>query len=52
MVDDLDAIHDQWQAPGLSVTAIAEGRPHRSFDVADPDGHVLAVRDSRVVGPV
>jgi hypothetical protein len=25
MVDDLDAIHDQWQAQGLTVTPIADG---------------------------
>jgi catechol 2,3-dioxygenase-like lactoylglutathione lyase family enzyme len=52
MVEDLDAIHDHWQAEGLLVTVIADGPPHRSFEVTDPDGHVLVVRDSHVVGPV
>jgi catechol 2,3-dioxygenase-like lactoylglutathione lyase family enzyme len=52
MVEDLDAIHDHWQAAGLPVTVIADGPPHRSFEVTDPDGHVLVVRDSHVVGPV
>jgi hypothetical protein len=34
------------------VSAIKDGPPHRSFDLTDPDGHVLAVRDSHVIGPV
>jgi hypothetical protein len=52
MVDDIEAAHAQWQADGLAVTSIADGPPHRSFDVTDPDGHVVVVRDSHVVGPV
>jgi catechol 2,3-dioxygenase-like lactoylglutathione lyase family enzyme len=52
MVDDLDATHDRWLAAGLPVTPIGEGPPHRSFEVTDPDGHILAVRDSHVIGPV
>jgi catechol 2,3-dioxygenase-like lactoylglutathione lyase family enzyme len=52
MVEDLDVAHDQWQAEGLPVTVIVDGPPHRSFEVTDPDGHVLIVRDSHVVGPV
>jgi hypothetical protein len=50
MVDDIDSSHAQWQAEGLPVTAIADGPPHRSLEVTDPDGHVLVVRDSRVMG--
>src|SRR5215470_12075047 len=52
MVEDLDATHARWQAEGLSVTPIGEGPPHRSFEVTDPDGHVVIVRDSHIVGPV
>jgi catechol 2,3-dioxygenase-like lactoylglutathione lyase family enzyme len=52
MVDDIDAIHDQWQAHGLAVTDIVDGSPHRSFELTDPDGHVIVVRDTHVVGPV
>jgi hypothetical protein len=52
MVEDIDATHDKWQAAGLLVTGIVEEPPHRSFEVTDPDGHVLVVRDSHVVGPV
>jgi catechol 2,3-dioxygenase-like lactoylglutathione lyase family enzyme len=54
MVDDLDRTHDLWQADGLCVTDIVEeeGAPHRRFAVTDPDGHILMVRDSHVVGPV
>jgi hypothetical protein len=41
-----------WQAEGLPVTDIAEGPPHRSFELTDADGHVVVVRDSHVIGPV
>ncbi len=52
MVEDVDAIHDQWEADGLPVAVIVAGPPHRSFDVTDPDGYVLVGRDSPVVGTV
>jgi hypothetical protein len=52
MVEDLDSIHAKWQAEGLPVTPISEGPPHRSSEVSDPDGHVLIVRDSHVIGAV
>jgi glyoxalase/bleomycin resistance protein/dioxygenase superfamily protein len=52
MVDDLDAIHDKWQAHGFPVSPIKDGPPHRCFELTDPDGHVLTVRDSHVIGPV
>ncbi len=54
MLDDIDSIHDKWQAEGLPVTGIVNDAqsPHRSFEVTDPDGHLLVVRDTHVVGPV
>jgi len=52
MVDDIDFIHDKWQADGITVTDIVHESPHRRFEVTDPDGHVIVVRDSHVVGPV
>jgi hypothetical protein len=52
MADDLDAIHDEWQAQGLAVSPIVGGRPHRSFELTDPEGHAITVRDSHVIGPV
>ena len=52
MVDDIDATHDKWLAEGLTVTDIVMESPHRVFEVTDPDGHILIVRDSHVVGPV
>jgi Glyoxalase/Bleomycin resistance protein/Dioxygenase superfamily len=52
MVDDLDATHDQWDSVGIPVSAISPGPPHRSFEVTDPDGHGVTVRDSHVIGPV
>ena len=52
MVDDIDATHDKWQAERLPVTDIVMESPHRIFEVTDPDGHVVVVRDTHVVGPV
>lgn len=53
MVDDLEAMHAQWRARGLPVGDIVDEAPipHRRFDVTDPDGHRIGVRDSHVVGP-
>ena len=52
MVDDIDLIHEKWQAEGLTVSGILMESPHRVFELTDPDGHVVVVRDSHVVGPV
>ena len=52
MVDDIDAIHDRWQAEGVPVSDVAMETPHRVFEVTDPDGHVVVVHDSHVIGPV
>jgi predicted enzyme related to lactoylglutathione lyase len=52
MVDDIDVTHDKWQAEGLPVAEVVMESPHRIFEVTDPDGHVVTVRDSHVVGPV
>jgi predicted enzyme related to lactoylglutathione lyase len=52
MVDDIDTTHDKWQGEGLTVTDIVMESPHRVFEVTDPDGHTIVVRDSHVVGPV
>jgi len=52
MVDDIDATHDKWQAEGLLVTDIVTESPHRVFQLTDPEGHVVVVRDSHVVGAV
>ena len=52
MADDLDAIHDKWEAQGLAVSPIMGGPPHRSFEVTDQDAHAITVRDSHVIGPV
>jgi len=51
MADDLDALHDAMQHDGVDVSAIArEG--HASFTLRDPDGWVVTVNDSHVVGCV
>jgi hypothetical protein len=52
MVDDIDLIHDMCRAEGVPVTDIVMESPHRGFELTDPDGHVVVVRDSHVVGPV
>jgi hypothetical protein len=53
MVDDLDTTRADWSARGLAPTAMATAPgDHRTFTVTDPDGYVLTVFDSHVVGPV
>jgi catechol 2,3-dioxygenase-like lactoylglutathione lyase family enzyme len=52
MVDDIDATHDQWRARGLDPSPIEHGRTHAAFSVRDPDGHLVTVNSSHVIGPV
>jgi catechol 2,3-dioxygenase-like lactoylglutathione lyase family enzyme len=52
MVDDIDATHAAWAAAGLEPSAIERGRIHAAFMIADPDGWVLTVNSSHVVGTV
>ena len=52
MVEDLDATHTAWTARGLAPSPIERGRIHNAFKVSDPDGHVVVVNSSHVVGPV
>jgi catechol 2,3-dioxygenase-like lactoylglutathione lyase family enzyme len=52
MVDDLDTTHARWHAQGLDPTPIEHGGIHSAFSVRDPDGHLVTVNSSHVVGPV
>jgi hypothetical protein len=52
MVEDLDATHAAWKADGLDVSPIEHGRIHDAFTVPDPDGYVVTVNSTHVVGPV
>jgi catechol 2,3-dioxygenase-like lactoylglutathione lyase family enzyme len=52
MVDDVEATRAAWEAKGLRVSPIEHGRIHAAFDVRDPDGYVVSVNSSHVVGPV
>jgi catechol 2,3-dioxygenase-like lactoylglutathione lyase family enzyme len=52
MVDDLEATQEQWRARGLNPTPIEAGRTHSAFSVRDPDGHLVKVNSSHVIGPV
>jgi catechol 2,3-dioxygenase-like lactoylglutathione lyase family enzyme len=52
MVDDLDATHAAWDDDGMQPSMIERGRIHNTFSVADPDGRVLTVNSSHVVGAV
>ena len=52
MVEDLDASHAAWTTAGLTPGAIEKNPIHRSFEITDPDGNVLTVNDSHVVGVV
>lgn len=52
MVDDLADTHAQWSARGLRVSPIERGRFHDAFTVTDPEGQVVTVNSSHVVGKV
>ena len=52
MVDDLDATHDAWSDLGVDVSDISRGHIHNAFTATDPDGYVVTVNSSHVVGPV
>ncbi len=52
MVDDLETTHDQWEARGLNPTPIERGRIHAAFSVRDPDGNLVTVNSTHVIGPV
>ena len=52
MVDDLDATRSDWDARGLSPSAIEKGGIHSTFTVSDPDGYVVTVNSSHVEGVV
>jgi catechol 2,3-dioxygenase-like lactoylglutathione lyase family enzyme len=52
MVEDLDATHADWSARGLAPSAVEHGRIHDAFTVHDPDGYVVTVNSSHVVGEV
>jgi catechol 2,3-dioxygenase-like lactoylglutathione lyase family enzyme len=52
MVDDLDATHAAWAELGVDVSEISRGRIHSAFTATDPDGYVVTVNSSHVVGIV
>jgi catechol 2,3-dioxygenase-like lactoylglutathione lyase family enzyme len=52
MVDDLDAMHARWTDAGMQVSPIERGRIHDSFTLTAPDGWILTVNSSHVVGAV
>ncbi len=52
MVADLDAARSAWRDAGAEVSSVTEGTVHRSFTLTDPDGVVVNVSDSHVIGAV
>jgi catechol 2,3-dioxygenase-like lactoylglutathione lyase family enzyme len=52
MVDDLDATHRRWADRGLEPSAIEHRQFHTSFTVRDPNGYVVTIYSSHVVGEV
>jgi catechol 2,3-dioxygenase-like lactoylglutathione lyase family enzyme len=52
MVEDLDATHGKWSAQGLDPSPIERGRFHTFFTVRDPNGYLVKVYSSHVVGEV
>ncbi len=52
MVEDLDATHADWTVRGFEPSPIESGRIHSAFTVRDPDGYVVTVNNSHVMGEV
>ena len=52
MVEDLAATHTDWSKRGITVSAIKKGRIHNAFVATDPDGYVVTVNSSHVMGTV
>jgi catechol 2,3-dioxygenase-like lactoylglutathione lyase family enzyme len=52
MVEDLAATHSRVAASGVDVSAISTNPIHDSFTITDPDGYVIGVSNSHVVGIV
>ena len=52
MVDNLDAVHDEWLELGLDLSPIKRGRIHDAFTVLDPDGYRVTINSSHVAGEV
>ena len=52
MVEDLDATHAKWTAQGLDPSPIESGQFHTFFTVRDPNGYLVKVYSSHVVGEV
>jgi catechol-2,3-dioxygenase len=52
MVEDLDATHKDWSERGIEVGEITRGRIHNAFSATDPNGYVVTVNSSHVVGEV
>lgn len=52
MVSDLDATHERFLGADLDPTDIKRGGIHDSFTLVDPDGYVVTITSSHVVGVV
>jgi catechol 2,3-dioxygenase-like lactoylglutathione lyase family enzyme len=52
MVEALEATHAEWERIGLDVSPIECGRIHSAFVLRDPDGTIVRVSSSHVVGDV
>jgi catechol 2,3-dioxygenase-like lactoylglutathione lyase family enzyme len=52
MVDDVDGWHARLRGDGVAVGEILRGDIHDTFSVTDPDGYVVTVSNSHVVGAV
>jgi len=52
MVDDIDAAWTRWNEAGYPVSAIERGTIHDKFTLTDPDGTLIPVNSSHVIGVV
>lgn len=52
IVDDLDDVHADLAATGVSVSAITRGHPHDQFQAVDPEGNHLVISSNHAQGVV
>lgn len=50
MVDDIEATHADLERKGLAPSELAPGRIHTTFQVTEPNGHVITYLDSHNSG--
>ncbi len=50
MVEDIEATHQEFARSGLPVSDLKRGRIHKTFDITEPNGHVITYLSSHNSG--